>query len=198
MHILQVNNNFMNSVTYVLYSKNVDYCVLIDCGEWDTLKPVLERIGKKVKTVLLTHGHADHIYGINGLLESAPTVTIGTNECGHNELCDPKKNLSFFHGNPVNVERYHPLVLKDGMVLPFQGLTDIEVIATPGHSSSCLSYKMGRNLFTGDAYIPGINTCTKLPGGNKDLALKSITLLSDMEQSGYKIYCGHHHYDGLI
>ena len=58
----------MNSVTYVLYREDVDYCVLIDCGEWETLKPVIERIGKSVKAVLLTHGHSDHIYGLVGLL----------------------------------------------------------------------------------------------------------------------------------
>ena len=46
----------MNSVTYVLYREDVDYCVLIDCGEWETLQPVIERIGKSVKAVLLTHG----------------------------------------------------------------------------------------------------------------------------------------------
>ena len=44
----------MNSVTYILYREDVDYCVLIDCGEWETLKPVIERIGKSVKAVLLT------------------------------------------------------------------------------------------------------------------------------------------------
>lgn len=58
MTILPVNNSVLNSVTYVLYSEDVDYCILIDCGEYETLKPVLDRINKKVKAVLLTHGHS--------------------------------------------------------------------------------------------------------------------------------------------
>lgn len=58
MNILPINNSIVNSVTYVLYREDVDYCVLIDCGEWGTRKPVIERIGKKVKAVLLTHGHS--------------------------------------------------------------------------------------------------------------------------------------------
>ena len=45
----------MNSVTYVIYEEDVDYCVLIDCGEWETLKPILSNLGKKVRAVLLTH-----------------------------------------------------------------------------------------------------------------------------------------------
>ena len=32
MNILPINNSIMNSVTYVLYREDVDYCVLIDCG----------------------------------------------------------------------------------------------------------------------------------------------------------------------
>lgn len=188
----------MSSVTYILYSENVDYCILVDCGEWEPLKQALESIGKIVHAVLLTHGHIDHIYGLNRLLNSYSSVTIATNDFGHKELRDSKKNLSYYQGIPVTLDGYHPLVLNDGMILHFQGLIDVEVIATPGHSSSCLSYKMGRNLFTGDAYIPGIKTYTKFPGGNKELALRSIALLSDMEHSGYKIYCGHHHYDGEL
>lgn len=61
MKIHPVNNNIMNSVTYVPHEEDVDYCVLIDCGEWETLKPVLEKIVKKVRAALLTHGHSDHI-----------------------------------------------------------------------------------------------------------------------------------------
>ena len=58
MTILPVNNSILNSVTCVLYSEDVDYCILIDCGEYETLKPVLDRINKKVKAVLLTNGHS--------------------------------------------------------------------------------------------------------------------------------------------
>lgn len=58
MTILPVNNFILNSVTCVLYSEDVDYCILIDCGEYETLKPVLDRINKKVKAVLLTNGHS--------------------------------------------------------------------------------------------------------------------------------------------
>lgn len=54
MNILPIHNSIMNSVIYILYREDVDYCVLIDCGEWETLQPVLERISKSVKAVLLT------------------------------------------------------------------------------------------------------------------------------------------------
>ena len=184
----------MNSITYVLYSDEINYCVLVDCGEWDTLKPVLNRIDKTVRCVLLTHGHSDHIYGLEGLLRSYPKAQICTNIDGHAELKDAKKNLSLFYGFPFAIEAYTPILLEDKQILHFEGLADIEVIATPGHDTSCLSFKVNNHLFTGDAYIPGVKIFTKFPRGNKAQALQSIALLSDMEKQGFTIHCGHHSY----
>lgn len=188
----------MNSLTYVLYSEDVDYCVLIDCGEYETLKPVLDRIGKRVHTILLTHGHSDHISGINGLLRAQQGIAIGTNSDGHLEIQDSRKNLSFYHNRPFTVKDYKPLELTDKQILHFPGLADIEVMETPGHDTSCLTYKIGKDLFTGDSYIPGIKIFYKFPRGNKTQALASIKLLSNMEKDGYIIHCGHHSFENLI
>lgn len=90
----------MNSMTYVIYSHEVDYCILVDCGEYETLRPVLNQLGKPVKAVLLTHGHLDHIKGLEGLLQEEPNVVIYSNEYGHVEMGDSKKNHSHYIGCP--------------------------------------------------------------------------------------------------
>lgn len=192
MKILPIKNSIMNSITYILFSENTDECVLIDCGEYETLQPVLNNIGKKIKAVLLTHGHSDHIYGLKKLLKIQPNIPIGTNAEGHDEIKDSRKNLSLYHSNPFTIEGYRSIELSDNQILHFEGIGDIEVIATPGHDSSCLTYKIEKNLFTGDSYIPGIKVFTKFPRGNKEQAMMSIKRLSTMEANGYIIHCGHH------
>lgn len=195
MIILPINNTFLNSVTYIIYQKDIDYCILIDCGEWDTLRPILNIINKKVKGVLLTHGHLDHIYGLKGLLNYDASILVYTNEEGHKELRNSRKNLSFYHEIPFTIDDYNPVVLENNQNLEFEGLVSVEVIETPGHSPSCITYRIGNNLFTGDAYIPGVKVYSSLPNGNKKLALESIGMLSEMENLGYNIYCGHHSYE---
>lgn len=194
MEIIPVENALMNSMTYVVYSDDVDYCILIDCGEYKPLKPVLDRIGKNVKQILLTHGHADHIYGLVDLLKDYPEAVVGTLDCGHKELSDSRKNLSFYYEMPFTITNYRKKVLNDGDVVNFGELVEIEVIAAPGHDNSCLCYKIGKNLFTGDAYIPGIKVFSKFPGSNKQKADESREKLAMLEKEGFKIYCGHHDY----
>ena len=191
---IPINNTIMNSVTYVLYSEEVDYCVLIDCGEYETLKPVLDKIGKAVKAVLLTHGHSDHIMGLSELLVDYPEVEVFSNESGHEQLSDSHLNMSYYQEIPFTVKGYHPRSLSEGMVLKFENLAEVEVLETPGHNPSCLSYKVGKDLFTGDAYIPGLKVFTKLPKGNREQALASRNKLIELEKQGCIIHCGHHSY----
>jgi len=196
----------MSSVTYVLYSENASYCILVDCGEWEPLKSIIEGIGKTVKTVLLTHGHFDHIYGLVNLLRHYADVEVFTTEYGHLELHSERKNLSVYFEQPFTVEEYRQRTLQGGECLHFDGLCDVDVIATPGHSPSCLSYRISNPdvsefqgskgcIFTGDAYIPGQIVFSKFPNSNKILAEQSLSHLSQMERDGYDIHCGHHSID---
>lgn len=187
----------MNSVTYVLYRDDVEYCVLIDCGFSEGLIASLEKLGKRVKAVFLTHAHYDHIYGLNELLVRFPGVKIYTNAEGEKALYDTKLNFSKYHSEILpfvyagqgNVE-----LLEDGMVLELFSGDSLRVIFTPGHDVSCISYVVGKNVFTGDSYIPGIKTVMNFPRSNRALALKNTAMLMELEQQGYTILCGHHSY----
>lgn len=183
----------MNSITYILTSEGADYCVLIDCGCSDELIPAIEKIGKSVKAVFLTHAHYDHIYGLNMLYGQYPDALVYTNEEGREALTDPKKNFSKYHPDIVPFVYEHPenvRLLEDGEVELFDG-EKMQVLFTPGHDVSCFCFMMSNNLFTGDAYIPGIKTVMTFPRSNRKDALVSQERLKVLEREGYIVRPGH-------
>lgn len=144
-----------------------------------------------VSTVLLTHGHFDHIYGLNDLFKISPEAKVYTNDKGKEMLLNARKNMSHYHGVPFVFEYPDSIVLvKDGDEVDLGNGLIAKAIFTPGHNPSCITWLKDDALFTGDAYISGIKTVTNLPGGNKIQAEESISLIKKLSL-GRTIYPGH-------
>lgn len=193
MNILPIYNSIMNSVTYVLYREDVDYCVLIDCGFSEGLIASLQKLGKRVNAVFLTHAHYDHIYGLNMLLEHFPDALVYTNEEGREALTDIKKNFSKYHPElePFVFDHTENVRLLEEGERVLLGDERMQVLSTPGHDVTCFSFIIGNNLFTGDAYIPGVKTVMTFPRSNKIDAVASLERLKALERKGYIIRSGH-------
>lgn len=185
----------MNSVTYIIHSDDSDYCILIDCGEYDTLSPILSKLQKSVKAVLLTHTHFDHIAGLEALLNVYPDAEIYTTHDGHTFLGDARKNFSFYNQAPIEIKNYRKFEISGDLELDFKPIGKVKIIATPGHDKDCISYIVDKFLFTGDAYIPGLKVFTSTARANKALAQESRERLMALETNGYVVCCGHHSYD---
>lgn len=183
-------NKISSSITYVIPTATHRNCFLVDCGD---VEKIIED-GWNVLGVFLTHAHTDHIYGLNKLLEVFPNALIYTNENGKKGLQNPRWNLSHYHYDVEDIvvdkeENIH-IVDKEGVLNLLDGLS-IEVLFTPGHDPSCISYKIGNKLYTGDSYIPGIKVVTTFPKSNKEQAVISLSRLQDLEKSGLVIMSGH-------
>lgn len=184
----------MNSVTYVLYREDIDYCVLVDCGFSEDLITSLETLGKRVKAVFLTHAHYDHIYGLNMLLEHFPDALVYTNDEGREALTNIKKNFSKYHPELIPfVFEYTENVrlLEEGEIVLFED-EKMQVFFTPGHDVTCFSFIIGNSLFSGDAYIPGVKTVMTFPRSNKKDAVISLDFLKRLEAEGYVVCPGHY------
>ena len=187
MTVRQVINSLFTSNTWVLEFSSQLW--LVDCGDTDR---ALQLSGNKpVAGVLLTHGHFDHIYGLNRLLNYYPDVPIYCNASCQAALVDDKVNMSRYHEQSFVLEQPDNIHLIDeGDVIPLSDDDAAQVFATPGHHPSCLSFLIGKHLFTGDAYIPETKVVTILPGGDKQQAVRSVQRILQLAHQRI-IYPGH-------
>lgn len=146
---------------------------------------------KYVETVLLTHAHFDHIYGLNELLRISPSVKVYTNEAGREMLLNARKNLSFYNDSPFVFKSPDCLVvIEDGDEIEIGDGQIAKAVFTPGHNPSCITWIIGDAIFSGDSYIPGIKTATNLPEGNRLQAIESESKIKQIS-IGKTIYPGH-------
>lgn len=163
-------------------------CWLVDCGDYSAL---IGHLTTPVKGILLTHGHFDHIRGLNELLIDHPLAKVYTNRVGREMLMDARKNLSHYHdsdftiGNPSLIE-----IVNDRDMVYLGDKRFAQAVYTPGHNPSCITWIIDDSLFTGDSFIPGIKTVTKLPGGNKQDNIQSLDIIKNFS-IGRKIHPGH-------
>ena len=174
-------NKLFSSVSYLIRDAENRNSLIIDPGDVDDILSCDS--DKSIKAILLTHIHYDHIYGLKKIHERFPEVPVYTNEAGFWGLKDEMENLSFFHDSPFRFEDDNVVrIVKPGEKVNLTEELSATAVFTPGHHPSCISWIIGENIFTGDAYIPGEKVVTKLQGGDKKSAkesVKKILLLSE-------------------
>lgn len=188
MQIHLTHNLVLMSNTWVAEFNDVLW--LVDCGDIGPLLALLD--GKILKGILLTHAHFDHIYGLNDLLKQFPDALVYTNECGKEGLLNARKNMSFYHETPFVFEYPENIrIVNDGDEIELSEGLKAQVVSTPGHHPSCLSYIIDDAIFTGDSYIPGTKVVTNLPRGDKRQAQESLEKIMQLSKT-LTVYPGHY------
>ena len=184
MMVSQVVNSFYSSCTYVLDGKWV-----VDCGDVEPLLPLIN--AEDFKGVLLTHGHYDHIYGLNELCGRFPQAKVYCSEWTRRQLLDEKLNISFYHEMPFELAFPDRIVeVEDGFLLEIDDNQKIAALSTPGHTPGCVTWMTDEAMFTGDAFIPGIKVVTKLPFGDRGMSSQSVALIQSHAQDR-TVFPGH-------
>ena len=187
-----ITNSIFSSRTYWFTEKDKNLFWLVDCGDIDLVIQQLPE-NAKIMGVLLTHVHFDHIYGLNQLIEKYPECKVYTNAFGQKSLTDPKRNFSRYHTDVDDFIFEHPesvVVVGEGEKIElFEGVY-ADVYYTPGHDESCLCYEAGEDMFTGDAFIPGVKTVTTFPHSSKKKALESDIRIGSLAR-GMRVWPGH-------
>lgn len=165
-----------------------DEAALVDVGAVtpEILSYVAEK-GDKIKYILLTHNHFDHIYGVPEVLQSCSAKLVIHEQDGIN-LTNPLYNLTRKVGLPEFTTEAD-ILLKNGDELPLGDKT-IKVIHTPGHTQGGACYVIDDVIFSGDTLFRGTIGRTDFLDGDFSLLLNSLKKLSTLK-GDYKVYPGH-------
>ncbi|MGE5558059.1 MAG: MBL fold metallo-hydrolase [Bacillota bacterium] len=164
--------------------------IIVDPGdEADVIQDFLKRGGIKIKEILLTHTHYDHIGAVNALMESGnATLKVAAEE--GDWLSNPGKNLSLILGGTSGIANSADM-LKDGDTVGFGSLA-MKVIHTPGHTPGGLCfYHPEGHLFSGDTLFKDGIGRTDFPGGNYLQLVDSIRNKLFILPGDTKVYPGH-------
>lgn len=149
---------------YLVADEKSSEAVLIDATQdLPEIQKAVKDLGVKVKYILLTHGHFDHIFGLNSLKKSlnAPAVICKDDLV----ISDNINEFTRLFGLPDSVPPKYDMYIKDGDEI-LLGSYKIKVIHTPGHTEGGVCYLVDGKLFSGDTLFRGSVGRTDLFGGN--------------------------------
>lgn len=173
---------------YLITDVKTGDMAVIDCGYEcpELLQEINERQIGKLKYILLTHGHFDHISGVNWLKSKINSeVCIGVKDSGFTS--DPE--LSVLNISLGNRSFTADATVCEGDVLTL-GATEIKVIETPGHTVGGVCYIVDDNIFCGDTIFRESVGRTDLPTGSPKELMQSLRKLAAIK-TDMKLFPGH-------
>ena len=141
--------------------------------------------GLRVEWVLETHVHADHLSAAALIRErTGAKVGIGRGIADVQAVFGPMLGANDLSDGDFDQK------FADGETIPLGELA-IEVMATPGHTPACVSYKVGDAVFVGDTmFMPDYGTArTHFPGGNAGQLYRSIQRILSLPRETRLFMC---------
>lgn len=162
----------LDTNAYLIVAPSARVALLVDPG--DASPELLDSIITRqlaVSAIVLTHGHADHIAGVDWFRDRL-TCPVWVGEPDAHMLTDAEANLSAWLGTPFVVQAADRRLVA-GDCLPL-GPLGVEVIAVPGHTRGSIALVTAAGVICGDTLFAGGIGRTDLPGGDHPALLASI------------------------
>jgi len=158
---------------YILAHKETKECLVIDPGgDVHRIVGEVNRNELKVVYILITHGHIDHIGGVEELrrITKAPVWIHPLDASGLN--FKPDGNL--YDGQKIDLGTYR-----------------ISVLHTPGHSPGGVCFHAPGAVFTGDTLFAGSVGRTDFPGGDHQRLIEGVVKKVFPLGDELRVYPGH-------
>ena len=162
----------MSVCCYLAICEETQVAVIIDPGgDEDKVLALCERKKVKVKYIINTHGHPDHVCG-NGKIKEATGALIVMHQDDADFFAKPEVEQYFLS---LGLKASPPVdkKVKDGELISF-GKESLKVILTPGHTPGGMCLYNSPDLFTGDTLFVGGVGRSDFPGGDGKVLFHSI------------------------
>lgn len=170
MLLRQLYDRESSTYTYLLADEATGEAALIDPvrEQVDRDLRLVTELGLTLGYVLDTHAHADHVTGSGALRERTGARAVASRngpECA---------DIRVAHGDVIRL-----------------GALEIEVLETPGHTDDSVSFRVGGEVFTGDALFVRGTGRTDFQNGDPEALYRSISEVLFALPDDTRVWPGH-------
>ncbi len=167
-----------------------DEIAIIDPG---TLTPELEKFAEKnkekIKYILLTHRHFDHLMGVSKLKNICPESAICCHILEKDGTLSDEFSLAAAMGLSLDGGVEVDKVFENGDLFLLGGKT-LKVLQTPGHTAGSVSFILDDVIFSGDTLFNLSIGRTDFESGSIFDMMSSLKVLNELD-GDYNVYPGH-------
>lgn len=157
---------------YIIGDEKTKEAVIVDPGaDAKSILSVVKKHDLKVKYIILTHAHGDHIGALDAV-KAETNAPVYIHKDDETMLKDKNKNFTTMMGGKA-IEMGSDQFAKDGDVIKLGDL-ELKIIHTPGHSRGGICILVENILVSGDSLFAGSIGRTDLDGGSYPQLIQSI------------------------
>ena len=163
---LQVN-------TYFAYDEETNKGFIVDPGGYDSrITDEVNSLGVDIECIILTHGHGDHIGGVEQFKADFPGARVIAHELEREMLQDARINSSMeIFMKPITVEADKYVRDRESLKV---GNMELTFLLTPGHTKGGMCISVDNVIFTGDTIFRFSIGRTDFYGGDFRTLINSI------------------------
>jgi glyoxylase-like metal-dependent hydrolase (beta-lactamase superfamily II) len=163
---LQVN-------TYFAYDEETNKGFIVDPGGYDSrITDEINAANVELEYIILTHGHGDHIGGVEQFKVDFPNAKVVAHELEREMLQDARINSSMeIFMRPITIEADKYVRDKESLSV---GNMELTFLHTPGHTKGGMCISVDNVIFSGDTIFRYSIGRTDFYGGDFRTLINSI------------------------